>query len=452
MQRWPPYFQPTPGLHETDPHTARMPVALLDLFFLAKTNCLIAVLACLGGSLVAMEKDSWSTLPPSLQMQLTTALVQRRGHVRVLRARELFISTLTAVEHATNTSGLNDPVAVYGSMQAVLTHNEGHSSIASVACEGRSIVGRIDLAYTTLLSTRHRFGILDTSNDYVYHMLLPLASTTSVMAGEGLAIFYPILDPAHVASPDNSFALLGIIYDVLVHMQADLYHEAPQHPLVNMVLPVPSRHRLESDLQHDGYEIRGDTAVRQRAPTISGGSGFLNRLRALAEPWFAAQIILPPQSSIEVYTAIIQNILPSLLTAEDRAMCTVLDAAVSMAPEAVSQGSSSSSPHSSVGQSSAGQSTMRLSTLPKERATVKPDHERIRTFQWAGDFAATTPHTSSPHRTTRDEWLNDMHAEQRAQAKPLSASNPYHEWKQDFTPSPRSDTCPDEDDWSNDFT
>lgn len=456
MQPWPSHFQPAPVADSSERSLVEpLPVSLLDVFFLRRSRAarpqLMAILSCLGGGIVATPVSEATPFAPAIQAQLTTASVQTRGQFRVLTARELWIATLDAVDQAVETSGLNDPVYLYGTLQWLAEADERTVSLSALNQPGSATVGRLDLLAACAGASATGLQLAE-RDAFVYQLLLPLGPGQLIEQGQALGLFYPTLDPAVFASPDNRVVLLRIAYELLARLQQDLHVELPNHPFTKLLLPVPSRQRLEAELVADGYRIQGNSALKATgAPgRPAAGVGFLTHLRSLAESWFAPEIPLPAQATPEGYQALIAGILPLIATAADQAMMHALVGIVEPL---------GGPPPAPVVRSSAGVVTTPLA--PPSRAAraapqpgAQPKRPPPQREAWADDFQAAGPARSTATvRLDRDEWARDTLAERSS--GPVGSDQGQgnaHSWRGDFATTPPPSKPPiAEDDWSDDF-
>lgn len=329
---WPPFFLPAPGQGSEGARAAtderlRIPATLIDLFYLQSPITgafeLTAVAGCLGGSILVVSGALIPTLSDDLQIQIKTVEVNCRGIFRAIFANEVYVACLDAVEQDVKAQGFNDAIYIFSRMQARLAAGQPVQLLTS---QGRLTVGRFDLLHAYRQSLDDAFPNLLAPDEAMYHLLLPAAPLHALQHGYGLVLVYPLLDPMMISGADNSYIVMRLVYEVLVRFQQDMIDAGLEHSFCRLVLPVPSRDRLETELAADGYAINGDYAARQTRSDDPQQGTFIARLRQLARHWNEPNILLPAQATPQDYRDIIDDLLASVGTADDQAMAAALSA------------------------------------------------------------------------------------------------------------------------------
>lgn len=483
-QIWPHNFQPSPGREQPAQAPLRIPASVLDLFYLRPSTAnaaeLAAVIGCLKGDLELVVGDQIGALPEELQAQIRAADVSRRGVFRAITARELYVAALDAVDQDMRVAGLNDALHLYVRMQAQAAPGGGAMRTVGLSQAGQLTIGRLDLLRAFLDGAEHVFQSSADAGAHVYHLMLPAAPLAEIERGSGIVLVYPILDPLVLNSVDNSFVVMRIAYDLLVRLQQDMLGEQHGHAFGSAQLPVPSRRRLEAELQADGYAIVGDTAEQQAQPRADGqASSLLQRLRSLAQQWSAPRIALPPQARPEDYLRLIGGVLPAISTPEDLAVAEALARLVEAraspahgrsAPPLVGprQPVQPSVPSSPPARQSAARPTTKHSWSQDFAAPPAPQPasgaawwEQQGATAYTGETQKLTPADATAHAaqllSSKDDWMQDFLAEQGAQAQRApgpqrAAAQPARSWSSDFAggAQPKQPEQPD-DDWVGDF-
>ncbi|HEY1014164.1 MAG TPA: hypothetical protein VGE07_15740, partial [Herpetosiphonaceae bacterium] len=289
---WPPFAQPRPGVAPPAPAPLRIPAAVLDLFYLGgdahPAAELVAVLGCMGGSIMLATRGSFPELPLDLQQQLRVLEINTRGLFRTVRAQEVWIASLDAVEQAAQASGYNDAISAYGRMHCRLMPRGGQLLIQPLAHDVCLTAGRIDVLHGWQMGLAAPLRHAWRGDEAHTHCCLPLAPRAAVAQGYGVSFLYPFFDPARFGGADNTPIALRIIHDVLAQLQHDMREQGSAAPLAVLNLPVPSRQQLEAELAADGYQIRGETAVRTGGSSSGAApASLLSRLRRWAAGWAA---------------------------------------------------------------------------------------------------------------------------------------------------------------------
>lgn len=317
---WPKYFLPRPGKeHAAREAQARIPATLMDLLYIQDPMTgaaqLVALLGCLGGHMLVVPDGAFTTLPDDLQRHIKTVEVDQRGIFRAIRARELYVLVLDAIDQDVAVQGFNDPVYLFSRMQAKIVTTAGSLQTAPLANEGRLAVGRLDMLHAYQQSLGCALANPLAPNEHTYQFLLPAAPRQEIEQGSGIVLIYPMLDPLTINSSDNSFIVMRLVYEVLARLQQDMVDEGIDHPFTRLAVPVPSRGRLESELMAEGYEIKGEYAIKQRQATGTQTGGFLSHLRQLAARWSEPRILLPDQARPEVYSDTVDAAVENLALA-----------------------------------------------------------------------------------------------------------------------------------------
>lgn len=255
------------------------------------------VVAGHDGRLAAVPDEQRNTLPGRAQEELTRYELGGGRRHRRIDAGELFLFNLQLLEQPANSPGLDDPVYLYGTLFGPLP-TAGEGTVRGV--EGQLTVTRADLLDGLYHGAQYAFdypcpGAVG-SRQRCFHLLLPADTEPEIHRGRGLVLAYPLLPPdLPFTDPGNEMLVEQLLYDVLVSLRDDMGRENVLHPLRGRTLPVPSRYMLEQQLAVEGYEIRGNTAVR-KAPRGEGFGGFLGTVFGAL---MSERLDLPPEGSAD---------------------------------------------------------------------------------------------------------------------------------------------------------
>ena len=149
-----------------------------------------------------------------------------------------------------------------------------------------------------------RYAGLGGTDDQVsrcFHAMLPGGDEEDVRRGAGVVLAYPLF-PAEMLAADasNEVVVEHLLYDILGQLKDDLAREHTEHPLRSRVLPVPDREALERQLQAQGYEIKGDRAVKK----VEEGEGFRGVLASVFGALMSDELELPPEAGVDEFLSI----------------------------------------------------------------------------------------------------------------------------------------------------
>lgn len=475
----PAYFQPRPGQGElTTGQAPRLPAHIIDMFYLREPGIELAerviIAGCLEGAIDVFTNEAVATLEHHLQSQIQTVDVNQRGCFRAITAKELYIATLDAIEQEVRAPGFNDAVYLYGRMQAKIAFDSGKVQVARLDNEGRFTIGRIDVLHAYKEAAARAFQNPSEPGEHMYHLMVPAAPLDTIKRGYGVTLVYPFLDPLTFSGADNVFIIMRIVYDLLSRLQQDMLQEQRHHPFTTATIPVPSRHRLENELQADGYTLSGDVAIKQPGEQSGAAQGqitFLSRLRHMAAQWAAPRIILPAQATPHDYRAMIDDVLPALATPADIEMTQTLSQIVEVDFTPMRRQPASPKPPPPRANQPARQPVTPPESIvrPAQPPTARPQQQ-----DWSRDFVSPgvprqhvtrkeawwrhpTPTTSgaAPETiTSQDDWTDDFLAERgspRANMPERNSRPVPDDWLQDFGPPRKPVNDRSRDDWSNDF-
>jgi len=282
---------------------------VLDVFHHAPNEVsraeLVVIAGCaLGGSHVVRSGETLE-LPELLQQHVNVARVSNRDGMREIVAQVIDVFTVDSVE-LRQAAGYNDGVLLFGHWCArlqsgtdVLLHRRGCLT-----------VGRLNLLYAFHTGLNYTWAHPESSEDTVYHLLLPTEPYNETARGEAIGLVYPAFDVDTFNRADNTAMTFRLIYDLLVQLQEELRRDGVKDKFVRAVLPVPSRRRLEIELEGSGYAIRGDKAIKlkqQASDPKEIGEGLGARFRRWTAHWNAERIDLPPQATAEDYRVLIEQ-------------------------------------------------------------------------------------------------------------------------------------------------
>lgn len=286
------------------------PAHAIDSFYLASpatgTRELVVAVNETGG-LQALCGDNRGAFPPAVQAELAyNELAGARA--RVIDAATLYLFELELMEQPVEAPGINDPIYLYGTLYGPYPET-GETPLAGI--EGQLTVTRADLLEGFVQAAQHAFRYAHTTGPVsrCFHMILPADRDEEIMRGEGIVLAYPLL-PAELLLSDvaNEIMVSQLLYDVVCGLKEDAEKEGVSSPLRSMALPVPNRMALENQLRAQGYEINGDSAVRQADPT----KGFSGLVMAVYDAIKKDKIQLPPEGNVDEFLQIAATALSGL--------------------------------------------------------------------------------------------------------------------------------------------
>ncbi|MBX9568028.1 MAG: hypothetical protein K2X77_03995 [Candidatus Obscuribacterales bacterium] len=225
---------------------------------------------------------------------------------RSLAINQFYVFTIEYFERPDDAPGFNDPVHLYGNIFGPVPDES-----APLATPGQLTVTRADILAGMLASAPYPFHYESTGGLWsrCFNMLLPGGREDETSRGDALILAYPI-PTSGVLSADgsNELTAMQLLYDVLFDLRAELErHQMRRHRLQDMILPVPSRRALETQLEGKGYVIKGDVAIR-RAGGNNKVVGALSQIFKSLED----RLELPPQATIEQLLDIAKMTLTTL--------------------------------------------------------------------------------------------------------------------------------------------
>jgi hypothetical protein len=226
-------------------------------------------------------------LPARARAQLTAH--ERKRPWQVIRAAELYVFDVQAVEKQPDTPGADDPLFLYGVLRGPYPKvlREG---VAGVEGQLASTRGELldGLANGVQWAFHYDSGRCGTS---CTHAALPI---TVDRHEDAVVLAFPLVAMGDDGS--NELVAAQVICDVLGAMRADLGDDLSLDPV-----PVPSRAQYERELTTAGWTIKGDSAVH------TGGKG---RLASLFAP--SKKQKLPREVGLVDYVPLVQAALARL--------------------------------------------------------------------------------------------------------------------------------------------
>ena len=213
---------------------------------------------------------------------------------RALSVNQFYVFTIEYFERPDDAPGFNDPVHLYGNLFGPVPDDA-----APLATPGQLTVTRADILSGLLASAPYPFHYESTGGLWsrCFNLLLPGGREDETTRGDSLILAYPI-PTAGVLSADgsNELTAMQLLYDVLFDLKEELErHQIRRHRLQDMILPVPSRKALETQLEGKGYVIKGDIAVRAKGGSSNKVVGALSQIFKSLED----RLELPPQATID---------------------------------------------------------------------------------------------------------------------------------------------------------
>jgi hypothetical protein len=292
----PPFFTPRAGVEprEISLDLSRTRQAT-DLFLAAFGDGEArpwAVLIDDAGSFVLADLERRPELPAPVRDMVNEQLLGPAP--REVHLKELYLFALLAVDAGVDRPGLNDPMALDGTLFGPFPGEQ------PIAVEGRLTVTRGDLLQAATEGHASPFFVtghqLDPRVGGATGLMLPAAEAKALLAGRGAVLAFPYSPFAAEQGVSGSERLLNdLLHGVLVQVRDDLERSRPGDPLAGIAIPHANRGALAAELRARGFGIEGDEAVKPRA-------GLLGRL-------FAERIRLPEQGRTEDYLWLARSFL-----------------------------------------------------------------------------------------------------------------------------------------------
>lgn len=301
------YFSPT-----SDPKPLGSPLGpllthVVDVLRLPWGSTESVVVADRRGALHLLSDRVPACLPSELRAALTQHELSGAGPPRKLHAATLYVMALDRVEQGPNTPGADDPVELSGTLFGPF----GDPGPASAA-RGTLTVTRGELLAAIVSGVDEPLVVptVDGRTGRCLHVLLPGDSEAETAQGRSLVLVYPLahaeLEPPDVA---NEALATTVLADVLTALQADLRASGDKGPFATRALPVASRADFEVALERDGWEIRGETAVKLDPSLKKGLGGLLTTVLGVPDAMTRA---LPPEGTLETFVALAREALAGL--------------------------------------------------------------------------------------------------------------------------------------------
>lgn len=265
------------------------------------------VVADRRGALHLVSDRVPACLPPELRAALTQHELSGAGPTRKLHAATLYVMALDQVEQGPNTPGTDDPVELSGTLFGPF----GDPGPAS-AVRGTLTVTRGELLTAIVAGVDEALVVptVDGRTGRCLHLFLPGDSEAETTQGRSLVLVYPLahaeLEPPDVA---NEALVATVLADVLGALQADLRAAGDTGAFAKRALPVASRPDFEAALERDGWEIRGDTAVKLDPSLKKGLGGLLTTVLGVPDAMTRA---LPPEGTLETFVALAREALAGI--------------------------------------------------------------------------------------------------------------------------------------------
>lgn len=243
--------------------------------------------------------DDLPSLPPSLRSELSHHDLSG-GTPRLLDVEELWLLAIHLLEQPGDTPGIDDPVYLYGRLFGPLP------SPSPVMADGQLALTRSDLLDGVVGAASDAFVVGDSR---CLHAVLAGERVEGISSGRGLVLAYP-LAPPELGGIDASNEELAVqlLHDLLSATRNDARTNGIAHPLLDVELPVPSRAELERQLDDDGWDVQGDTAIRRSSSTAKGTiGGFLSQVLGVPD---TMKQTLPPEATLDGLLAIARQALP----------------------------------------------------------------------------------------------------------------------------------------------
>ncbi|MEW6732271.1 MAG: hypothetical protein AB1489_13160 [Acidobacteriota bacterium] len=262
------------------------------------------------GTLRAMQITERSNLPESIQTEFAYNELAGSRKVRYFDVREFYIFDLQLLEQPTEAPGINDPAYLYGTLYGPYSNT---NNIATSAIEGQLTVTRADILEGLVQAAAYPFHYSNTAADgslsRCFHLLLPGGNDIETNNGESIVLAYPMLPvELMLTNAANEIIINHLLYDLLSALKQDLSREGVEHMLGSMILPVPNRFLLEQQLCAEGYQIKGDTAIRN----TSSAKGLSGLLAAVFSSLTSDKLTLPAQGRVDEYIEIARTTINTI--------------------------------------------------------------------------------------------------------------------------------------------
>lgn len=363
---------------------------MIDAFRLADGRDAVVVVDRLG-NLHLLDEGVPGSLPPALRAELGQHELVRGRPVRRLLAGSFSLLLLERVDQPLNTPGANDPVALSGRLFGPfgLAGSPRLTEGTLTVTRGDLLSGLVDGAREALMTS----GV-DGHAARCLHMLLPGDTVEATAAKDGLVLAYPLPPAELLTEPTNEAAAAQILADVLAGLQADQQAAGVTSVFAGRELPVASRADLERELERQGWEIRGESAVRLDARLKKGISGLLTSVLGVPDHMTRR---LPSEGSLDDFLAIAAEALASMPEWPDARARALRALAAPPAPLRIP---------------SPGDAHRPPPTPPRPAAPPQPATPRQALPQdWRADFGTPTPRSTElrPAKSkVRPDWMDDF--------------------------------------------
>lgn len=282
------------------------PTQVIDNFFVGGrvvTEQEWAVTVDPYGRLQGWVLSNKDVLAPELQGQLAYNDVACASRVRCLDARNFWLFHMELLEQPSDAPGLNDPVYLYGTLYGPYPEA---GAAPSPGIEGQLTVTRADLLDGIVAGAGFAFKLAPEGEagpaSRAFNVLLPGDRDEEIAQGCGLVMMYP-LHPAEMISTGtaNELIVAQLLYDILSSLKDDVVRNKVNNPLRSIVLPVPNRFVMEQNLAAQGYKIKGDTAVRNKAAMLLPNQNplFTGMLQSVFGDIAQDKLELPPEGTVD---------------------------------------------------------------------------------------------------------------------------------------------------------
>ncbi len=206
---------------------------------------------------------------------------------QVIRAEQLYVLDVQAVEKQPDTPGADDPLFLYGVLRG--PYPEGlRDGVSGV--EGQLASRRGELLDGLITGIQHAFHYeTGRYGTRCVHASLPID-----IGGDAVVLAFPLVPMGDDGS--NEPVAAQVLYDVLGAMRADLGDDLAEHPV-----QVLDRAAYERELTTAGWAIKGDTAIH------TGGK---SRFASLFAP--SKKQKLPREVKLDDYVMIVHEQLSRL--------------------------------------------------------------------------------------------------------------------------------------------
>jgi hypothetical protein len=339
----PRYFLPSGTPMAAPAWRSALATHVLDVFRLPWGSSEAVVVADETGALHLLSDGVPGVLPARCREALARQELTSGRPPRKIAATSLYLFALETVERPVDTPGVNDPVHLAGRL-----YGPYGQPAAPTCSDGTLTVTWCDLVASLLDDAPDALLVTGGSSvTRALHAMLPGDDAAGTRAGEAIVLVYPVVPPELGADGGNE-ALCAQWLETAIHgLQAGLRQADISAPAVTAPVPVACLADLLAAWEREGWEIRGDQAVRLDPSLKSGIGGLLTNVLGLPDH---LKRKVPREGTLDELLALARDVLaavPGWPTERYRALRARLNMAPVVAP-AVAVPKASDAPRRSV--------------------------------------------------------------------------------------------------------